>query len=132
MILLDTNVCIAILRGDRAVLGAYLKAAGNVAVAAMTQGELLYGAECSAAPEKNRDMVRRFLDAIPVVHTSDAVMARFAEEKSRLRRQGAMVDDADVLIAATALVSESPLATRNVRHFSRFPSLVLENWFEAD
>lgn len=36
MILLDTNVCVGILRGDRNVLAAYAKNAGNVAMSAMT------------------------------------------------------------------------------------------------
>lgn len=129
MILLDTNVCIGILRGEPKVLAAYSRVAGNVAVAAMTEGELFYGAECSDDPERNRNFVSRFLKAIPVVHTSDDIMQRFAIEKGQLRRRGILVDDADVLIAATALALNCPLATRNIRHFSRFPALVLENWF---
>ena len=36
MILLDTNVCVGILRGDRNVLSAYAKNAGNVAMSALT------------------------------------------------------------------------------------------------
>ena len=44
MILLDTNVCVGILRGNPKVLAEYSRAAGNVAVAAMTEGELFYGA----------------------------------------------------------------------------------------
>ncbi len=129
MILLDTNVCVGILRGERKVLAEYSRAAGNVAVAAMTEGELFYGAECSDDPEGNRFFVSRFLKAIPVVHTSDDIMRRFAVEKGQLRKRGILVDDADVLIAATALALNCPLATRNIRHFSRFPALTLENWF---
>ena len=129
MILLDTNVCVGILRGDPKVLAEYSRAAGNVAVAAMTEGELFYGAECSGNSEGNRNLVGRFLNAIPVVHTSDDIMRRFALEKGALRKRGVLVDDADVLIAATAMAMDCPLATRNIRHFSRFPALVLENWF---
>ena len=47
-----------------------------------------------------------------------------------MRKAGTPVDDADVLIAATALTLGSPLATGNVRHFSRFSDLTLVNWFE--
>jgi predicted nucleic acid-binding protein len=38
------------------------------------------------------------------------------------------VDDADVLIAATALRYNAVLVTGNVRHFSRFDGLVIEDW----
>ncbi len=131
MILLDTNICIGILRGHRGVLESYIRHAGNVAISAMTEGELLYGAECSASPEKNRMLVNRLLEVLPIVHTTDAIMQTFASEKARLRRLGIPVDDADVLIAATALSLDSPLATGNVRHFSRFPNLTLDNWFEG-
>lgn len=130
MILLDTNICVGILRGHRRVLESYIRHAGNVAVSAMTEGELLYGAECSANPEKNRGLVNRLLELLPIVHSSDTIMRTFASEKARLRRLGSPVDDADVLIAATALSLDCPLATGNVRHFSRFPNLTLDNWFE--
>ena len=130
MILLDSNICVGILRGQRKVIEQYMLHSGNVAVAAMTEGELFYGAECSANPRKNAALVTRFLEEIPIVHTSDAIMRRFGEEKGRLRKAGTPVDDADVLIAAIALTLGSPLATGNVRHFSRFSDLTLVNWFE--
>ena len=129
MILLDTNICVGILRGEKSVIAEYLRHVGNVAVSAMTQGELLYGAECSANPGKNTALVNRLLDAIPVIHTTDEIMRRFAVEKSSLRKNGIPVDDADVLIASTALTLNCPLATGNTRHFSRFPDLTIDNWF---
>ena len=131
MTILDTNICIGILRGDGKVLSAYKRNAGNVAVSAMTVGELFFGAEKSDAVEKNRKTVERFVAAIPVVQTSNAIMRRFAVEKARLKAKGTTVEDADYIIAATALTLESPLATGNTKHFSRFPDLVLENWFEG-
>ena len=129
MIILDTNICIGILRGDGNVLSAYKRNAGNVAVSAMTVGELFSGAEKSGAVDKNRKTVERFVDAIPVVQTSNAIMRRFAAEKARLATKGTPVEDADCIIAATALALDSRLATGNTKHFSRFPDLVLENWF---
>jgi len=34
-----------------------------------------------------------------------------------------------VLIAATALTMNVPLATGNEKHMSRFPGLQIQNWF---
>ena len=129
MILLDTNVCVGILRGDKAVLAAYARNRGNVAISAMTVGELFFGAEKSENKERNRQFVERFVAAMPVVQTDNATMRRFGAEKARLQAAGTPVEDADILIAATALSLDVPLATGNTRHFYRFPDLELTNWF---
>lgn len=131
MTILDTNICIGILRGDANVLAAYRRNAGNVAISAMTVGELFFGAEKSDAAQKNRKTVETFVDAIPVIQTSNAIMRRFGIEKARLKAMGTPVEDADYIIAATALTLNSPLATANTKHFSRFPDIILENWFEG-
>jgi predicted nucleic acid-binding protein len=55
-------------------------------------------------------------------------MARFGVEKARLIAAGTPVEDADVLIAATALVCGGRIATGNVRHFSRFENLEVMAW----
>jgi len=39
-----------------------------------------------------------------------------------------MVDDFDILIAATAIVHNKILVTDNTKHFIRFQELALENW----
>jgi tRNA(fMet)-specific endonuclease VapC len=45
-----------------------------------------------------------------------------------LHRQGALLPDADLLIAATALEANRTLVTNNLFHFQRIPTLVLQNW----
>ena len=129
MILLDTNVCVGILRGDRNVLSAYARNVGNVAMSAMTVGELFFGAEKSQNRERNLVIVEQFVAAMPIVQTDNDVMRRFGREKARLQAAGMPVEDADILIASTALTLSVPLATGNTRHFVRFPDLELDNWF---
>jgi len=129
VILMDTNVCVAILRGNKKVLANYLNHAGNVAVPFMTIGELHFGAAKSDRPRQNAAIVRDFLSVIPAVHSTDEIMARFGALKAELQRTGRPVEDADVLIAATALTVNAPLATGNVKHMSRFPGLEIQDWF---
>ncbi|HEY2290431.1 MAG TPA: type II toxin-antitoxin system VapC family toxin [Thermoanaerobaculia bacterium] len=43
-------------------------------------------------------------------------------------RQGAIIGDADILIAATALVHDLTLVTGNLDHFRRIPNLRCETW----
>ena len=49
--------------------------------------------------------------------------------KAYLVRAGRAIPDADILVAAAALSRSCPLATGNVRHFSRIWGLQLQDWF---
>ena len=48
--------------------------------------------------------------------------------RRRLRRQGSMIGDFDILIASTALDAESELVTANTEHFARISDLKLVNY----
>ena len=53
-----------------------------------------------------------------------------AEIYQNLRIAGTPLEDADVLIAATAIRYDAVLVTDNTKHFARVPHLTLENWIE--
>jgi len=125
---MDTNVCIRILRGREEAVKAFSENAGDVAVPFMVLGELYYGAERSDDPTLGKSLVERFSKALPIVNSSPAIMARFGAEKARLMAAGTPIEDADVLIAATALECGGRIATCNVRHFNRFKGLEILVW----
>jgi tRNA(fMet)-specific endonuclease VapC len=50
------------------------------------------------------------------------------EIKTRLRQKGTLIEDFDLLIAATALNNNLVLVTNNVDHFTRIEKLQIENW----
>jgi tRNA(fMet)-specific endonuclease VapC len=52
----------------------------------------------------------------------------FAKLKADLRKQGAMLMDFDLMIAAISLRNDLILVTNNHMHFSRIPGIKLENW----
>jgi predicted nucleic acid-binding protein len=54
-----------------------------------------------------------------------AIPRRFAALRGDLRRQGPIIADMDLLIAATALHHDLSLLTRSGRHFQRMPNLRL-------
>ena len=56
------------------------------------------------------------------------VLSVFAEEKAKLRKQGLLIDDFDMLIGATALKYDMTLVTENIKHLSHINGLHLENW----
>lgn len=130
MTLLDTNVCVRFLRGDKTVAKRLLDADGSdeLRIPAMVEGELFYGVEKSERRDENREKVRSLIAFIPVCHADDETMEKFGELKARAEAAGKRVDDADVIIAATAMRHNAVLVTGNSRHFSRFDDLVIEDW----
>jgi len=50
--------------------------------------------------------------------------------KSNLERKGNIIEDMDILIAATALSHNLILVTNNVKHFEKIKDLRMENWKE--
>ena len=128
MILLDTDICIELLRGNRSILDRREREAADVAVTFMTAGELFYGAARSSKPDANRERVERFLLTVGCVETDREIMRRFGEEKARREAQGHRLPDADILIAAAALRHNARLVSGNLKHFRRFPGLPAEDW----
>lgn len=72
-------------------------------------------------------MLRQFLALFTVLYLSDSIMGRFARLRYELRRQGSLIPDFDLIIAATALERDLTVLTFNVRHFARIPSLRLHS-----
>lgn len=50
-----------------------------------------------------------------------------AEIHANLKQRGQLIQDADILIAATALINNLTVITDD-KHFSRIPNLKVENW----
>jgi tRNA(fMet)-specific endonuclease VapC len=67
-------------------------------------------------------------DVYPV---TEAIVDRAADLYGALRKRGQLVSDADLLIAATALVHDLVLVTGNEDHFQRVPGLRVVNWRTA-
>ena len=130
MTILDTNICVRFLRGDESVVRRLLDADENddLRIPAMVEGELFYGVEKSERRDENREKVKALLAFLPVCHADDETMEKFGELKAKAEAAGRRVDDADVIIAATAMRHGAVLVTGNTRHFSRFDGLEIEDW----
>ena len=127
--LLDTDTCVFVLRGSESVrdrLGAIDP--DTVAISVITLAELRYGAACSVKPEANHQVVDDFASGVVVLGLDQEIARLFGEFKSQLRKQGMLIDDFDLLIAATAHHYRLTLITHNLDHFSRLPELQLEDW----
>jgi hypothetical protein len=82
--LLDTDTCIAILRGNAAVIERRAATDDDVATTWITVAELHYGAAKSRAPEKNRGLAKSFLATLPILGLDEASAQIFGEAKASL------------------------------------------------
>jgi len=128
MILLDTDICIELLRGNRKVIERRKEENEETAISFMTGSELYYGAYKSTKPVKNIGLIEEFMLTVNVVQSSAAIAKRFGKLKSKLQQYGILLEDADIFIAATSLERCSRLITGNVKHYARIEELKIENW----
>jgi predicted nucleic acid-binding protein len=128
MILLDTDTCIEIFKGNQRVIDKRLLTDDRIAISFMTVGELYYGAEKSKNPLKNKHVVDEFILSVDVINTDMDILKRFGEIKAGLDSKGLPLADADIFIAATCLSKCVKLVTGNAKHFERIENLAIENW----
>lgn len=130
MFVLDTNICVALIRQRSEALLTRLRAQpiGGVAISSITLAELEYGVEKSTRPEQNRDALIAFLAPLEVLRFDEAAASRYGVLRADLERRGQPIGSLDLLIAAHALSLGVTLVTNNVREFRRVPGLMVEDW----
>jgi tRNA(fMet)-specific endonuclease VapC len=128
VILLDTDICIELLRGNLNVIERRQGFDAMVAISFMTVAELFYGAEKSNNLSKNTNLIAEFLLTVEMIHSDLEILIKFGKLKALLGKAGNILSDADLFIAATAIVKCNILITGNVNHFKRIEELRLENW----
>lgn len=128
-VLLDTNVCIAAMRGHAsAVHRLAAHTPGECAVSAVTAYELFTGVAKCREPERERAKVARLLATVPVLPFDEAAALRAATVRAELEAAGNVCGPYDLLLAGHALALGLTLATNNLREFSRVSGLVVEDW----
>jgi tRNA(fMet)-specific endonuclease VapC len=127
--LLDTDTCVYALRG-RASVREHLTQTGptEIAISIVTLAELRYGAACSLRPDDNHRAIDDFAQGISLLGIDPATTRAFGDIKAGLRAKGELLEDFDLLIAATASSLNLTLVTNNLDHFQRISGLRLENW----
>lgn len=130
--LLDTNICIALLRGNRDIAKKIIDLGeGACHLSVITLYELMFGAYYSKREKQEVPKVKQFVERFPIVPLVDAV-EEYAIIKTRLRSSGILIDEFDLMIAASALAGSYTLVTDNIKHFQRITDLKLENWIKRE
>ena len=89
-------------------------------------GELYKGAYRSREREYHLSNIeQRVLPSVTVLPFDTGTAKIFGKIRAHLEETGAILPDADIQIAATALYHELELVSGNLRHFQRIPELML-------
>lgn len=128
--MLDTNMCIYLMKNQpesvaRRFAQCYV---GDVVMSAITFAELEYGVTASASPKRERKNLSGLIEDIPVMPFD--VAAGVAYGPIRIATRHNKKDALDKLIAAHAASLGVTLVTNNVRDFSKYPGLKIENWLD--
>lgn len=119
------------MRRQRGVLERLLRESpDDVAVSAMTEAELVFGAMRSSQPARTQTAVADFLEPIEVL-PFDSAAAHF-HAKIRLGTREMPIGERDTVIASVAMAGGLVLVTHNAREFSRIEGLVLDDWTLPD
>ena len=124
--LLDTNIAIALLNGDRAITQ-QVENIPTVRLSVTIVGELLYGAEKSQRTDSNRQRIQPLLDRLKTIRPDLETANRYAIIKNQLRTKGRPIPENDLWIAAIAVQHNLILVTRD-SDFGAIEGLQLEKW----
>jgi predicted nucleic acid-binding protein len=90
--------------------------------------ELYVGIARSANPKSEEQVIRHLLKFISILEFDDVAARLFGQITAYLQIIGKPAGDMDVLIATTAMASNHILITRNAKHFTNIPELIVEEY----
>lgn len=130
--MLDTDTCIFLMRGDSPRLAAHVQSVpiAQQVMSVVTFAELSYGVQaCAAARRKqNQAVLDQLALHLAVLDWPQEAARHYAEIRLDLKKRGAQIGAADLMIAAHARAMGATMVSNNGKDFARVKGLALENW----
>jgi tRNA(fMet)-specific endonuclease VapC len=127
--LLDSNACIAIVRGNSIVVEKLASIApDDLAVSTITWFELYTGVEKCDHPHREREKLEKLRASVHEIPFQLSAGLEAAKIRADLESRGEMIGPYDVLLAGQARSMGLILITANTKEFVRVPGLDIENW----
>jgi len=127
----DTSFIIDLLRGDddAETLHAVLEHDNrSQKLSSVTVLELYEGIGRAGTSRESDEQVLAVLDSKSVVDADETVMRKAGRLSGELISAGERIDREDCIIAATALLNDEPVITRNTDHFERIDGLDVRSY----
>jgi len=130
MYMLDTNICIYVLRDRSKRLRHKFKVTKDLCISSVTYAELCFGIENSKNSLRNsrREQLDAFTSLLHIEALDWNVGRYYGRLRALLKEQGNPIGNNDLFIASHAQSMGAVLVTNNVGEFSRVPDLTIENW----
>jgi tRNA(fMet)-specific endonuclease VapC len=130
--MLDTNVCIRVLRDRPQHVRARFNAqADGLCISTVVLMELLHGAAKSARPDDNRREVERFAARLEVLPFDADAAGHAADIRAALEKRGQRIGAFDTQIAGHARSRGLICITSNLGEFTGVDGLRCEDWLEV-
>ncbi len=128
--LLDTNTCIRYLNGRAPAIRQKMLIVDDtdIAISAITKGEMFAGSARSQIPQRSRARQDEFFVRFVSLPFDDAAASEFGRIRAALEAAGTPIGPYDMQIAAIALAHNLIVVTHNVREFGRIEGLQIEDW----
>jgi len=121
---LDTNIAIAVLNGEQAVVNK-LRNVAQVFLPLPVVGELLFGALNSRHQETNLLRIQQLIQRSIILEMRSETASLYARTRISLKQKGRPIPENDVWIAAACLEHRLALIT-NDTHFKSVDGLIVE------
>lgn len=132
LFMLDTDTCIFLMRGESPLLATKVQSVPlqQQVMSAVTFAELTYGVTASAPAKRKQNQA--VLDSLAlhlaVLDWPQDAAKHYAEIRADLKKRGAQLGAADLMIAAHARTMGATIVTKNMKDFGRVKGLQVENW----
>lgn len=123
-ILVDTNVVVAVFKGQPAILNR-IQAAQEVYISAVSIGELIFGALESTNQAQNLKQADELINGSVVLPCGTDTARAYAGIKQELKHKGRPIPDNDLWIAALAVQHDLLLVTFDM-HFREIDQLSVD------
>ena len=130
--ILDTDILSAMMRKNPSVIAnvrVYLLEHLQLTFSLITRYEILRGLKAKKAVKQER-IFDNFCQKNIILPITDEIVIKAAEIYANLRTRGELISDADIFIAASAIIHKLVVVTNNEAHYKRIEGLHIENWLK--
>jgi tRNA(fMet)-specific endonuclease VapC len=133
MYLLDTNIVSYWMRGDRSLMDKIRShSPSDLSLSTITLAEILYGIEKSPIKKKERrTKIDRICSQLEIHPFDESAAEKYGLIRARLEREGLVISERDLQIAAVAMANRLCIVTHNTKEFNRIKGLTVEDWAQV-
>ncbi len=125
--LIDTDWIIDFLKGKEEVVEHLTSIVEEgLAISIISLAELYEGIYASDNPKGQIRGLQDFLTGVTILGIDNEIAKIFGKQRAMLRKKGKLLDNFDILIAATCIYYDLKLITNNISHFDRIDGLTIE------